>query len=100
MSVKKRAGKDERRSGIDALKKRLLAQQPGFDYGQALRELNKNFSYNDLSCLCDCTENGLRKILKGTTPSHPTGEAIYILYVETFNKKPPDRKNTTKVRSG
>lgn len=72
----------------------IYSEQCGYDYAQAVRELNQRFSYELIAQLCGyARENGVRKIANGgTIPSHPLGEALYILYVETFERKPPHKR--------
>ena len=64
--------------------------QAGFDYPAAVLELRRVMPYEQIAVRCGFgSASGISAILAGAVPSHPRGEAIYILYVETFNKKPP-----------
>lgn len=63
--------------------------QAGFDYAQTLIELRKVFNYEEIAHRCGWDSKGsVTKVLKGAIPAHPQGEALYILYFETFGKKP------------
>lgn len=70
----------------------LLPHETGFDYAQAIREINRRLSYDEIAGFCGYdSRSSVGRILTGQVPSHPQGEAIYILYVELFGKKPPLR---------
>jgi hypothetical protein len=74
------------RQAMDALKKSNL--HPGFDYQQALLDLKKYYSQEQMAEFCGYSNASISKIIKGKSdPSHPKGEMIYILYIETFNRK-------------
>lgn len=61
----------------------------GFHYVQAVLELRRVMSYEQIAVRCGFgSASGISAILSGTVPSHPRGEALYILYCETFGKKP------------
>lgn len=72
----------------------LLPNQVGFDYSRAVLEINHSgWSYERIADYCGYEDkSAISRIASGDrTPSHPAGEAIYILYVELFGKKPPLR---------
>jgi hypothetical protein len=60
---------------------------PGFDYEATLRELNEIYSLEELAEFCSYGgKSGIWNVINDdATPSHPIGELIYILYVNTFN---------------
>lgn len=63
--------------------------QAGFDYSRALLELRRRFTYDEIAQACGWeSRSSVARILTGTVPHHPQGEALYILYVETFKRKP------------
>ena len=68
---------------------------PGFDYPRALLELRKKYSTRQIAdffrlAIGSGSEGSISGYISGTTPLHPMGELIYILYVETFQCKPPN----------
>lgn len=64
--------------------------EAGFDYVRALLDLRTRFTYDHIAEYCGYDSKGtIASILSGAIPLHPQGEAIYILYVETFGRKPP-----------
>lgn len=78
-----------------SLPRRIISpEECGFDYAQAIRELNRLFSYEEIGLSCGYAgREGINDIVnRGRKPSHEIGEAIYILYVETFNRKPPAKR--------
>ena len=66
---------------------------PGFDYAAALCELNTVYDYKQIAEFCHyASKASISKVMSGKTiPSHPLGELIYILYCETFGKKPKSK---------
>ena len=63
--------------------------QAGFDYATALLKIRNEMTYQQIAEYCGYeSPNAIYKIISGSIPSHPAGEAIYILYVELFNSKP------------
>jgi len=70
---------------------RPLNERVGFDYVGALKELLEKFTYEELADLLGYKSGGsLTAIVKGKTiPSHIHGEALWALYHDTFNRKPP-----------
>jgi hypothetical protein len=63
--------------------------QAGFDYIQAILELRNVKSYSEIAYFCGYdSKRSISQIINGTEPSHAHGEALYILYVETFGRKP------------
>ena len=67
-----------------------LHEQVGFDYMQATKDLLTKMSRMELSDRVGYASAGsIHALLKGRTPSHIHGEAIWALYIEVFGKKPP-----------
>lgn len=65
-------------------------QLVGFDYVEAILDLRKRFTYAQLiQKLGYESPAAINKILAGAVPSHERGEALYVLYRETFGRKPP-----------
>jgi len=63
--------------------------QAGYDYKAALTRLNTIYTYAEIAEYCGYeSANSIYKILQGSIPSHPAGEAIYIMYLEHFKQKP------------
>lgn len=63
--------------------------QAGYDYPKAVLELRRVMSYAQIAARCGfLSPSAVSSIASGTVPSHPRGEALYILYVETFGRKP------------
>ncbi len=80
-------GKRLSQKALDSLRKSNM--QPGFDYGRALCELTKIYDREQIANFCDYkTKTPISKMMSGKMiPSHPRGELIYTLYIETFNRK-------------
>lgn len=76
---------------LDDIRKHNL--HPGFDYQETLRELNKLYPYETLAEFCRYKSKGsISKIISGAlVPKHPQGELIYMLYLQTFHRKPPNK---------
>lgn len=71
----------------------LLAERPGFDYAAAVRELHRYLTYDQIAEYCGYeSKRSILNVLTGAIPDHPKGEAIYILFVEMFRMKPPQRR--------
>lgn len=67
-----------------------LHEQVGFDYVKATTELLTKMSRMEMSERIGYASAGsIHSLLKGRTPSHIHGEAIWALYLETFGHKPP-----------
>ena len=63
--------------------------EAGFDYSRATLELRRVMHYDEIAAKCGFSgASAVAAIASGTVPSHPRGEALYILYVETYGKKP------------
>ena len=63
--------------------------QAGFDYPVTLLELRTVMSYEEIAAACGWeSKSSIVRVLNGAIPAHPQGEALYILYVETFGRKP------------
>lgn len=70
----------------------LGREDVGFDYAQAVLEINQHLSYDEIAGFCGYQNRAsISQIVSGTIPHHPAGEALYVLYVELFHKKPPLR---------
>lgn len=80
-------------SSSDLKARVLLQNEVGYDYSRAVLEINHagGWSYEDIAEFCGYEGRSAiaRVASKAITPSHPRGEALYILYVELFGKKPP-----------
>lgn len=65
----------------------------GFDYAQAIRELNQKLTYEQIARAIGYVSKGsIRKILAvEMIPNHIAGEALWDLYVDTFGHKPKFR---------
>ena len=62
----------------------------GFDYSLAVLHILKQRTYEQLAAHLGYESVGsISKLIDGATPPHPVGEAIYVLYVHLFQKKPP-----------
>jgi len=92
ISKKKLEGVKLSQKALDSLRKDN--KEPGFDYPAALLKLRDTYSYEQIAEFCRYGgKSSIAKVIKGTIPSHPVGELIYILYVETFKKKKPASKS-------
>lgn len=64
--------------------------QAGYDYPAAILELRNRFTYDEIAQYCGYeSSKSIGWILRGKEPKHRSGEALYILFVETFGRKPP-----------
>ena len=73
----------------------LSPHEVGFDYRRTLLEINHGggLSYQQIADFAALgSKSTIARIVAGSIPDHPTGEAIYILYFELFAKKPPLRE--------
>ena len=62
----------------------------GFDYAKALLEIRKKRTYEQIAEYCGYeTPSAISRVLTGSVPSHPQGEAIWALHCELFGQKPP-----------
>lgn len=67
-----------------------LHERVGFDYASAVRNLLKKLTYAELYGRLGYNSTGsITALLKGHTPSHKHGEAIWALHLELFGEKPP-----------
>jgi hypothetical protein len=61
----------------------------GYDYAGAVKRLKTVHTFEKIAGFCGYESVlSVRRVLQGSIPSHPQGEAIYIMYVETFGEKP------------
>lgn len=68
----------------------LRPDEYGFDYGLALAELLRHFSYEQIAGFLGYrSKASISKLMSGAIPDHPRGERLYILYFEFFGRKPP-----------
>lgn len=69
----------------------LRPNEVGFDYARTVLEINRaGWSYEQIALFCGYESKGtIAGIIQGAMPGHREGEALYILYVELFNRKPP-----------
>lgn len=66
-----------------------LAELVGFDYPQAIRKLNQVYTYDQITKRIGYENKAsLTGIMNGAIPSHIHGEALWALYLETFDEKP------------
>lgn len=63
----------------------------GFDYQRAVLELRNRYTYERMAEFCGFSDKvAVFRVASGLSiPSHPQGEALFVLYVETFHDKPP-----------
>ena len=62
----------------------------GYDYVAAIREINEVMTYTEMCrALGYGSPQSISKILDGAIPSHTHGEALYALYRDLFDRKPP-----------
>ena len=68
-----------------------LEERVGFNYAQAMRDLLQRMTNEELALALGYKSvgsiNGI--IRRARSPNHPHGEALWALYVTTFNRKPP-----------
>lgn len=61
-----------------------------FDYAKALLEIRKRMTYEEIAAFIGYESVGsIGDIIRGRIPNHPQGQAIYVLYIELFKRKPP-----------
>ena len=62
----------------------------GFDYAQTVRELHGVMTLDQIAEYCGYeTHVAVIKLLQGAVPSHPQGQALWVLYRAKFGHKPP-----------
>ncbi len=62
----------------------------GFDYAKAVLEIRKRMTYEEIAaCLGYEYASSVGNIVNGRIPNHPQGEALFVLYLELFGRKPP-----------
>lgn len=62
----------------------------GFDYIQALLHIRNHRTYEEIAEFIGYdSKNSIARLLNGTVPAHPQGEAIFVLYRMIFGDKPP-----------
>jgi len=67
-----------------------LAELVGFNYSLTVMELLRVYRHRDLAERLGYESPGaLQYVLNGSIPSHIQGEAIWALYLDTFQRKPP-----------
>lgn len=67
-----------------------LPERVGFNYVAAALELLRVMTYEELAeGLGYKSKGGVSALLDGAIPSHVQGEALWALYLATFNRKPP-----------
>ena len=72
-----------------------LYEQVGFDYVATIRELLQKLTYGEIVHRVGYSSVGsISAVLKGNTPSHKHGEALWALYVQMYGKKPPLLRKT------
>jgi hypothetical protein len=88
----KRAPRDARTRALIVVEQHIRASgiAPGFDYAGAVAELLTRFSGEEIAAACEAGKSAVEHWRDGSAiPRHDRGERLYILYVETFGKKPP-----------
>lgn len=65
--------------------------EAGFDYRRTVLELRVVKTYEQIAEFCGYASSAsVARIAAGTqVPAHPQGEALWIMYWELFNRKPP-----------
>lgn len=64
--------------------------QVGFDYVKAMVELLERFTYREIAERLGYNSVGsITAVLDGKVPSHLHGEALWVLYRDTFGRRPP-----------
>lgn len=63
----------------------------GFDYALALLRIREHMTYEQIAEVCGFSDKQSigRVVNEGLIPNHPQGEAIFAVYVELFQQKPP-----------
>lgn len=62
----------------------------GFDYAAALLRIRGERTYAQIAEYCGYdSPQAIGKVINGAIPAHPQGEAIWALYRELFDEKPP-----------
>ena len=62
----------------------------GFDYILAINDLLERLTYEEIrQYLGYDSRSAITAILGGAIPSHIAGQALWVLYRDTFGKKPP-----------
>lgn len=62
----------------------------GFDYAKALLHIRQHRTYEQIAEFCGyANPSSIQRLLAGSPPAHPQGEAIYVLYQQIFGRKPP-----------
>ncbi len=62
----------------------------GFNYKAAIQRISAELSYAKIAeYLGYESKASVLNILNGSVPAHPQGEAIWALYKEMFNERPP-----------
>lgn len=62
----------------------------GFDYAQAINDLLKKFTYQEIADRLGYRSVGsITAVIEGKIPSHMHGEALWVLYIATYGRKPP-----------
>ena len=64
--------------------------QVGFNYVQAMIDLLTKFTYREIAERLGYSSVGsITAVLSGKVPSHLHGEALWLLYRDTFGRRPP-----------
>lgn len=67
-----------------------IAPLVGFDYAKATLELLAVYSYETVAEAIGYKSNAsITRLLEGQVPPHVQGEALWSLYIQTFDRKPP-----------
>lgn len=72
------------------MSERSIHRGLGFDYAQAMAELLTKFTHREIiERLGYSSVGSVTAVLKGKVPSHLHGEAMWVLYRDTFSRRPP-----------
>ncbi len=73
----------------------------GFDYAAALMAIREQMSYAVIADYVGYeSSSSVQRVIDGAIPPHPQGEAIWALYRELFEDKPPISEEQTAGGSG
>lgn len=77
-----------------------ILEYVGYDYAQTILELSHRMTYDQIARAVGYkNKSSVHMILDGSVPSHDRGEALWVLYQETFGRKPPHTAVQAKGRS-
>ena len=69
----------------------------GFDYPKAVLKIKERMTYAEIAEYCGyASPTAVLNLTVGAIPSHPQGEAIWVLYQMLFGSKPPVNESQQK----